>query len=181
MNTKWKLLQNTTALRSLTTVVAVACMGAAMAEPAEPRYMLNVIEDAAYGEEILAGNYVEAIDKIKSTNRRSIDDYYAAVNLCAARVLSRQFAGAEVACDSAVLGAERLLQRPGHMSVHSFEARAYRRFMAMALSNRGVLRALQGEADLARDDFTKAMDIRTRLPAPAANLARLTKVEVPKV
>ncbi|MEE4163951.1 MAG: tetratricopeptide repeat protein, partial [Woeseiaceae bacterium] len=56
------------------------------------------------------------------------------------------------------------------------DSMAVRRFMAMALSNRGVARALKGQYDLAAADFEKAIDIKSRLAEPAINLARLERV-----
>ena len=54
---------------------------------------------------------------------------------------------------------------------------AYRRFLSVALSNRGVAYALNGELDLARDDFNAALAIRGTAREAKANLARLAEVQ----
>jgi hypothetical protein len=48
-----------------------------------------------------------------------------------------------------------------------------RDFYAVALSNRGVIRAVSGDIEQARQDFKAAMKFSSTLTAPAENLAAL--------
>jgi hypothetical protein len=62
----------------------------------------------------------------------------------------------------------------------SFQERLRREYLALALSNRGVLRAATGDVELARQDFVAAQSARARLSVVKTNLARLDKVEAQK-
>lgn len=57
--------------------------------------------------------------------------------------------------------------------------RQYRKYLAIALSNRGVLLAITGKAERARKDFRDAMQFESDIPAPATNLARLSQITAP--
>ena len=48
-------------------------------------------------------------------------------------------------------------------------------YLAVALSNLGVLQAAKGNTDQARDKFLEAVELDTDLAAPKINLARLAK------
>jgi hypothetical protein len=52
------------------------------------------------------------------------------------------------------------------------------RYMALALSNRGVLHVVQGDVELARQDFTVATELKSGIAALAKNLARLDNAYV---
>jgi Flp pilus assembly protein TadD len=52
-------------------------------------------------------------------------------------------------------------------------------YLALALSNLGVLHAARGSTDIARRTFREAVELDTGLPAPRINLARLAKGETP--
>ena len=49
------------------------------------------------------------------------------------------------------------------------------RNLALALTNRGVLRAIQGETELALADFESAFDLRYYVRLSKTNLARVAK------
>ena len=69
--------------------------------------------------------------------------------------------------------------RLGYLS-RSFKKRRRSEYLAMALSNRGVLRAATGDVELARQDFVEALSAGARLSVVKTNLARLDKVEAQK-
>ena len=48
-------------------------------------------------------------------------------------------------------------------------------YLALALSNMGVLQAAKGSTDMARETFLEAVGLDTGLSAPKINLARLAK------
>jgi hypothetical protein len=88
MKTQWKSNRKRIFAGTLLVVIAGALAGTAGAESAGPTYVLNAISDTAYGNKVIAGDYVDAIDKIKTSNRRSIHNYYAATNLCVAYIMT---------------------------------------------------------------------------------------------
>lgn len=175
MNTRKKSVLNKTLAKSFALFVVATCFGTAAADPAEPRYTMAVIEDAAQGGKVLAGNYDEAIGKIRTKSRRSIHRFYSANNLCVAFVMARDLENAATACDAAVSTMQTVLEESAKVARRSANALAYRKYMAIALSNRGVFRAVMGENDLALDDFRSAMELEVKIPTPAINMARLSK------
>jgi hypothetical protein len=82
---------------------------------------------------------------------------------------------AETSCAAAVEEITALAEARNPGYGEATDSMAVRRFMAMALSNRGVARALKGQHDLAAADFEQAIDIKSRLAEPAINLARLER------
>jgi Flp pilus assembly protein TadD len=80
--------------------------------------------------------------------------------------------GAKNVCNSAVTEIETSLSRKFARN-NSAKAKTYRKFLAIALSNRGVLHALAGDSELARGDFRDALELEARISAPEVNLARL--------
>ena len=52
-------------------------------------------------------------------------------------------------------------------------------YLAVALSNLGVLHAAKGSTDIARRTFRQAVELDTGLPAPRINLARVAREETP--
>ena len=52
-------------------------------------------------------------------------------------------------------------------------------YLALALSNMGVLQAAKGSAENARKSFRQALELDTGLSAPKINLARLARSHVP--
>lgn len=172
MKTQWKSNRKRIFAGTLLVVIAGALAGTAGAESAGPTYVLNAISDTAYGNKVIAGDYVDAIDKIKTSNRRSIHNYYAATNLCVAYIMTHDLEGAKNVCNSAVTEMETSLS--GKFARNSSaKAKTYRKFLAIALSNRGVLHALAGDSELARGDFRDALELEARISAPEVNLARL--------
>lgn len=179
MSTRHMVVGNRTLVRSVSALFAAACLSTAGAETSDPKYTMAAISDAAYGEKILAGKYDEAIGKIKKSNRLSIHDYYSATNLCVAYVVTRDIANASEACDSAVAEMQEMLDRRRRGAVYASSRKAYRKYLAIALSNRGVLRAINGDSELARADFLKAMQLEAKVPAPATNMERLEQEGAP--
>lgn len=174
MNAQRKFIRKRILAASVSAIIAASCIGVASAKDTGPKYTLNTITDAAHGRKIIAGEYDEAINKIKTSSRWSTDNYYAATNLCVAYIMTRDIESGTAACDAAVMQMEeKLASRRSFQYPHSLEGRAYRRYLAIALSNRGVLRAIGGEAEQAREDFRNAMELQARIPAAEVNLARL--------
>lgn len=177
MNQQMKLVRKKTLLRSLTILIAAASTNAAAEDTAEPKYTVSAISDAAYGAKILAGDYEAAVGKIRQSSSVSMRTFYAANNLCVAYVQLRDFANAGTACDSAVAVMRKILDTTRkHAPSHA----ANRKFLAIAMSNRGVFRAINGDEELARKDFSDAIELEARIAAPATNMARLTREATPQ-
>lgn len=158
---------------AVTLLAAVVLSGATRAEAGDAPFTMNAIEDAPSGRAILAGRYSAAIDKIDATRGSAISRFYAANNLCVAQVMAGERADAVESCELAVTAIREALDslHPGlDGAVREF---AYRKYLAIALSNRGVLHAVTGRPALARADFDEAAELEAGVRSPELNLARL--------
>jgi hypothetical protein len=153
----------------------VILSGTVSAEADDPSFTMNAIEDAASGRTILAGRYATAIDRIDVTRGSAVSRFFAANNLCVAQVKAGEIGGAAESCELAVAAIRGTLGGlpPGRRSA-SLEL-AYRKYLAIALSNRGVLHAVAGKPSRARADFAEAADLETPIRSPEGNLARLAR------
>ena len=152
---------------------ALSCVSAA-ASADEPAFTMTTIIDSAHGAEIAAGKYEQAIEKITA-----IDDdeytFFNSTNLCVAYTKTGSVADAVLACDAAIEQANSMsFDRQSYLSRHSQE-RMRSKYVALALSNRGVLRAATGDVELARQDFVEALGASARSSVVKTNLARLEK------
>ena len=139
----------------------------------EPYYTVGVISDAAKGRTILAEKYDWAITRLEAKDASGINGFYVANNLCVAYLKSGQFESAALACDTAVTRMKILLDsRHGRYAAAS-EGHPFRRYLALALSNRGVALVMNGTPKLARDDFAAALELHPQAREPEINLARL--------
>jgi hypothetical protein len=172
MNTNRKLLRKKIIAGSLSAVIAAGFIGSAAAQTTAQRYELNAFSDIAYGSKVVAGQYAEAIDRIYSSRINFVDNFYAATNLCVAHIMTRDLKEAAVTCDAAVTVLEAKLASRSYRK-NSHQGMAYRKYLATALSNRGVLHVLEGAAEKAQGDFRLAMELESQLQAPESNMARL--------
>lgn len=113
--------------------------------------------------------------------RRSNYEFAEQTNLCVAYTKIRDVEKASTACDAAVAQMKEQEDRASRSrSERSAEVRAYRSDLAVALSNRGVLLAATGDAELARKDFRAAMALQTRVASIVeGNLQRLQQHGAP--
>lgn len=147
--------------------VAFACSALAFsvsagAEEQETPYTMTAIVDASFGSQVTAGDYDFAIERITAPKYHLRDSFEAKTNLCVAYTKTGAIGQATETCEAAVTEIQNRMR---------FEMT--RSDLALALSNRGVLRAVQGQADLARQDFVEAVSLKSGLAAPTTNLARL--------
>ncbi len=167
---------NRTAIRRLLTAsTAILLSGNAYAVKPVPVYTMTVFEDARFGSEVQAGNYADAIEKLTPVTERRKNDFAAATNLCVAFTKSGDLENAVDVCNRAVAVARKGARRTSTLSAGVFAFATSRTRLALALSNRGVLRAALGDAELARKDFEEAIKLRATLSAPKINLARLDR------
>lgn len=150
-----------------------------MAEDAGTAYTVAVISDAAHGSKVLAKRYEAAISRLERANLRGIDAFYAATNLCVAYLKVGDYTDAVTTCDVAVSRITDAIESDVDALRHTRAGKAYRTFLAIALSNRGVAHAVNGATDLARKDFNAALKARSRTREATNNLARLATVATP--
>lgn len=163
-------------VRNRIEVVAAACvalLASTASAETEPKYTLNVISDAAAGHEILAGRYEEAIATLDPDSGGAADRFFAANNLCVALIKAAEFDSASKTCDLAIELVDKRVFAGRSVLYGAYSDGTYKKYLAMALSNRGVLRALMGDTALALEDFVAAAELDTRVPSPEINMARL--------
>lgn len=154
----------------LTTIALVVGAGPAAAGEAES-YRVAAIKDTAYGNLIMREEFDRAIERLERRDRKGIAGFYTATNLCVAYIKTASFADAEVSCARAVDAIEAVLAEKDRGDAAA-ELSSARRFLALALSNRGVMHALTGRDAAAQADFEAAREIESRLEEPSINLAR---------
>ena len=179
-----KLISNCTVPRSIALLfITLSCVPAA-ASADEPAFTMTTITDSAHGAEIAAGKYEQAIEKIAAID--DDDAFFNSTNLCVAYTKIGNVVDALTACDAAIEQANSMSfdRRSYLMSFDrrtslskSFQERTRKKYLALALSNRGVLRATTGDVELARQDFVEALGVSARSSVAKTNLARLDKGE----
>lgn len=175
VNGKVELRTLTRPLAMLAALIACAPVSAGEADPA---YTMTVIVDTAHGTEVVAGDYERAIEKI-TASKRTRDAYSKQTNLCVAYTKMGELDKATEACEAAlaIMQDGRKSRTSGRGVARS--ERMERVFLALALSNLGVVHAARGSEDTARRTFREAVELDTGLSAPKINLARLAKGEMP--
>ena len=124
-------------------------------------FELTIRAETLGGSEIMAGQYATAIETILS--KSSLESKYVkSTNLCAAYTAQKEFSLAEKQCNLAL----RLSNSPNAGAQLDGRAHLSRREgKAMALINLGVLHALQGNSQKAREYFESASRKSKRLKA----------------
>ena len=157
--------------------LAVACTPA-WSDTSKPNYEMAFFTDSAQGSKILTGKYEQAIAKI-NTKTSYKDSLHVKTNLCVAYTKSGNIEEAAVACEEAVVAAKSFRKvRRSDLAVET-PAQIRARYLAIALSNRGVLNAVMGDFDAARADFDAALEQQARLSSVQANIEKLETAEDP--
>jgi len=174
MNPVTKL--NAAAWLALATLLAV---GPLAAHETDPAYTMTVIIDAAHGGKVAAGKYKRAIERI-TAHESSRDPYSRETNLCVAYTKTGELDKATEACEAALA-----IMRTGEKPRSNYLGTAYservdRMYLALALSNLGVLQVAKGSTDTALESFREAVALGTGLSAPQINLARLAMPNAPR-
>ena len=152
-------------LKRLVTVLAVlAAVSTAQGALAEP-YEMSVILDRAHGDLVRQGDYDSAIVQIAQGDHRL--PFASNTNLCVAQTKTDDFKQAALSCDMAVQLAEFAAEN-GHRKDIDYTTE-----WAIALSNRGVLRAMTGDEAGAERDFRAAVALDSRSDIPDQNLFHL--------
>lgn len=164
----------TIARYGLLAAASVGVLGstAALAGEGSPNpYVMTVYSDTRHGSTILDGTPEVAISDLmhnRNGNPRFLADL---ITLCVAYTQTKQIDRAEDACDYAITAAEKQARRSD--SYGMYNSRTPDTDRAIALTNRGVLHALNGQNDLAREMFEQAMDLKSREKSAEINLSLL--------
>ncbi len=162
------------ALRSAAVLAASLAVNAANADA--PVYTMTVFTDAAHGSKVVTGNYEKAIDRLEGAETRYADSVEGQTNLCVAYLKSGELDKASMACSTAVdvIENDQRLKLASNL-IPGYQRRKLETELAIALSNRGVMHAVQGDRELAEADFRRAADLEAKVKAPEINLARLQR------
>ena len=160
-------------------LAASLAAGPLAAHETDPVYTMTVIIDAAHGGNVAAGKYERAIEKI-TARKSSRDPYSRETNLCVAYTKTGELDKATKACEAALA-----IMRTGENPRSNYLGAAYservdRTYLALALSNLGVLQVAKGSTDTALESFREAVALGTGLSAPQTNLARLAMEDAPR-
>lgn len=153
-------------------LIAVSSLASTVAIAEDAAYTMTTISDSAYGQQVAAGEFELAIAKLTAADDKS-DALFKAVNLCVAYTKTGSFDDATIACDAAIEKTSATkLDRRSSMSIR-FQMRAQASYLAISLTNRGVLRAVMGDVELAYKDFMDALETDVNTKVARINLARL--------
>ena len=156
----------------LVALFAVSYTGAAFADKTEPKYTMTVYSDSRYGMRVLNGDLDKAIESISVSKRNRRGEFESKTNLCVAHTKKGELEAARSVCDAAVSTARQDVSIRKTSRASDFAA-ARERQLAVALSNRGVLRVVDGDTALAKADFEEAEALYSGFSAPKINLSRL--------
>ena len=169
----------------LTTLVWLAVAGSVHAndKPAG-RFVMTVYEDMAQGRAILEGSPQAMIDRVTQEDSGADLSFPENVNLCVALTQVKRVADATRACDAAVNASRKEARRLKRTASPAFMPSGETKdVIVLALTNRGVLYAVTGELEKARELFNEALDLQTRrsnsqLRANAAGNLALLEMDV---
>ncbi|NNL55285.1 MAG: hypothetical protein HKP32_09050 [Woeseia sp.] len=153
----------------LTVMLALAIAQTSLARTNEmpQAYTMMAIEDVAEGSLVTKGKFSEAIQKISEKELKFIA-FEANNNLCVSYTSLGDFDNATIACEAAV--ATRATAKRNILRRLALSKRQFLHDKAVALSNRGVLRAVTGDLEGAREDFTNSVKLDKWLDDAKANL-----------
>jgi len=156
-------------LRTLWPTLLLLGGSPALADSAAP-FELVVQAESSQGKRLVRGYYDQAAVVDARTDTESFE---ALNNRCVMNIVSGAFAKAKTACDGAVntIDLDRLGMSYPRYPVDYTPLAEERK--AMALINRGVLRAMTADVQGARNDFERAMELGPQIEAGEANLALL--------
>lgn len=169
----------------LSALVALALSHSAFAATAQATdadadgkpFAMTLHADRAYGHSILKGKLDHAIKRL-SANPKTSAIPENATNLCVAYTKARELDKAIAACDVAVA---KLTSKKNAIDKRPYRYEQLRvsvhTDLSIALSNRGVLFAVKGEHEKARENFLTALQLEYDRSRAEDNLARLSSVE----
>lgn len=163
-----------TLARKLAIPGAALLAGLSVSAHAEPgTYSMVVLKETRYARSIMSLDYertMAAIHKLEDMGLKTFNVYN---NLCVGYTMTRSFDKARVACDAAIEAHDVHQSDPAPYLGFGNSSSGERR-EAIALTNRGVLKAVSGDLLGARDDFTMAAGISSEVTAAGFNMERLS-------
>ncbi len=154
-------------------------MPATAEETAAAAYTMAVIKNEAYGRQVTAGKYEHAIDRITRGGSNLKDRFADHVNLCVAYTKTKDIESANLSCNAALAGLKKQEDRATRSKKSPLYG-SYKRDLAVALSNRGVVFAVSGDKARAKESFAAALELQTSLSHIAkSNLERLEQSALP--
>jgi tetratricopeptide (TPR) repeat protein len=140
-------------------------------------YSMTVHVDRTYGHSILKGRVDKAIAKL-SANPKIATSPEDATNLCVAYAKVKDLDKALAACDVAVSTlTSKKMAMDKHPNRYEEMRASVQTDLSIALSNQGVLFAVKGEHDRARENFLTAIQLEHDRSKAQENLERLNSVE----
>ena len=162
----------------VTTTALAAISADTLAQESDvPPYEMTVLLDQAQGNAIASGSFERAIRKL-SGSAKTANQHVTLTNLCVAYAKTKQVDSALQACDAAIdlLKAKQADQYFGHPRKASRE-RVLQSDLSIVLSNRGVLFAVTGDYERARESFEAAIELPANRSKAGQNMQRLTASE----
>jgi tetratricopeptide (TPR) repeat protein len=159
-------------LRSVSLLVASTLLiasGAQATQTARPKLVLTAYSNGAGGENLLKGNYAEALSEIRHYRPQMMIAASAKVtNLCVAYTALKQLDQAKVACDAALKQAKYDKVDASRFSLNTMYENQY---VAIAYANRAVVHMLSKDEASAKADLEKAKVLAPRADFVARNEA----------
>jgi hypothetical protein len=163
-----------TPARALHLAFAAALLVGSAAHAAEqepPRtFELTAFSNTTGGAALSSGDYNTALDQL-AAHAHSLDADSLSTNRCVAYAVTRRMEAARAACDAAVHDAE---QQIASLPVSMSWARAeYRDYLALAYTNRAVLKWISSDTAAAQADLKRAAAVAPKAEFVARNLTAL--------
>jgi len=144
-----------------------------------PGYKMAVISDESQGRAILSGDYDTAISEMTNKALRFSGRFATSNNLCVAYAKAKDIQKAVQACNAAVSNVTSQVSKSRLMANNKHPA--MRRDLAIALSNRAVLFAIQGDLEMAQAGFKEAIKLGIHINEPEFNLSILEGLSTNKM
>jgi hypothetical protein len=162
-------LDNITRKQGFIGVIVAAMTATALCQPlwadeTAGGYEMSYIANQAHGNHVAEGRYQRVIDGLAGTSHDPIVKY---LNLCVAQTMASRYPDARRSCNRAV----ELSEGAARSAPDDLRDEHHANW-AVALSNRGVLRAIRGQQG-AEDDFRQAIELQAQSEVAGRNLARL--------
>ena len=160
------------------TLATLLCAAAAVQADDEDkgRYTMTVYSDMAQGRAILKGSHAGLIEELSQDRSGSAFSIEESINLCVAYTQAKQVSDATSACESALTTAQNQRKTAKRSSSPWFGPLDKATVgHAIALNNRGVLYALAGDHDNAREMFEESLKVSRRTTHARKNLSILNE------
>jgi tetratricopeptide (TPR) repeat protein len=161
---------------ALAALISLLGTASVMAETGAPTgFVMNYYEDTAQGALVEDGAYEAVINRLAMRSTDSARRVADQINLCVAYTKTKQIDKATVSCDLALARAGKKVSRQSLLESYRTARERADAERAIALINRGVLHAVNGETEEARELFELAADLETRNESAEMNLLVLQR------